>query len=698
MSSPLEVLHRTDRYELADNRMTLYAPGFGLGSVHYWDGSWDNDEDEIPYQSREVFENHDGGLEVLLASGEVDVLQKDRHEWQPHQINSRYVGTHQIVWQETKTIHNDTAVSLVTARGSGLRSREITIRHRIASTPQLQIKPIQNGVLLLAREGRYAGIHRFIGFAPLSRSGKAKTRIVEAGQHAYLEMKWTVPHEANTQFAFIVAAGENKKEAEARYRAALQNPQATLQNAEQRWQEYFGRHVPEFSCDNEKWTKLYYFACYVLRANLYDFQKGAIQHPYSCPSKWRLLPSWFWDPCFHGFAEKWLRDYPAPLSTFRNHIGAQEADGYLPMTLDHRGNTWKAMGAGARQCQAFLHPITVWDYYLVHGDKSVLREMLEPLARHDRFIGKERETDELFVPRGGGELADNSSRLVANISERDQISTLGQSIQPIDWNTYQYVSERMLARMAREIARDDLEKEMTARADAKAKALRQLWNESTRLFADRVLPKGELSHKKIPESLVALFGGYANRSQIKNAIAFLTDPHELWTKYPVPTLPLSDPQFTADDSYASYWNGRVWPPLNWVCIEGLFRAGQTSVGKELLHRNLEMSVCAGEAHLMENFNPLEASRYAPPHCIFNQSWSALAIDLILRRGLGLQLNAPGGEVSLQPQGLPQATEASVEGVPFGNDTLDITVSFRPSKAKVRGKAKQVGDRQHWLEI
>jgi hypothetical protein len=693
--SPLDLLRRYDRYELADNRMTLYASGFGLGSVHYWDGSWDNDEDEIPYQSREVFENRDGELEVLLESGSVDVLHKDRHLWQPHRITTRFVGSHSTVWEESKAIHQDVAVSVMRVMGGGLKARRVTLRHRIASTPHLEIKTALRGAHLFSRQGRYAGIHRFIGF-----SGQAKTRLIEDGQDASLEIELQIPHESTRELAFIVAAGENKTETQKRYRAALQAPHAFLEGAHERWQEYFARHVPVFDCDSEKWKKLYYFSCYVLRANLYDFKKGAIQNPYSCPSKWRLMPSWFWDPCFHGFSEKWLRDYPAPLSTFRNHIAAQEKSGCLPMTLDCHGDTWKRLAGTDYICQQFVHPMTVWDCYLVHGDKSTLSAILEPLARHDRFIGRYREVDGLFVPRGGGELADNSSRLVADISARDKISELGRTIQPIDWNTFQYIAERLIGRMAREVGRDDLAKEMEARAVEKLHALRKLWNPSTQLFSDRVMPSGELSNKKIPEALMALLGGYANRAQVKSTVEFLTDPQELWTKYPVPTLPLSDPAFIAEDCYASYWNGRVWPNMNWCYIEALARAGQKSVAKQLLHRTLEMFVSSGEAHCMENYNPLSDERYSPPHSIFNQGWGTVGIDLILRRGLGLQLNAPQNEVSFAALGLPNVKECLLQGAPYGENTLDVSITLMPEpriKVKTTERAKLATRLHHWLD-
>lgn len=678
--------------------MTMYVPGFGLGSINYWDGSWDNDADEIPYQSREVFENRDGMLEILLPGHRPDVLQKDRHHWRPDRIETRFIGVGHSVWLETKAIHEDVAVDKIRVSGNGLRAQQATIRHSISVEDGLAVSEAPKGVHLFAERGRYAGIHRYIGFA-----GNGKIQLREDGAAICLEFTVDVIPDKHREFAYVVACGEDAVEARQRYENALNDPQRVINGARQRWEQYFERHVPSFDCDNELYKKLYYFVFYVLRSNLYDFKKGAIQHPYSCPSKWRLLPSWSWDFTMHSAGEKWLRDYPAPVSTFRNHFGRQQENGYLPMTLDHRGDTWKALDSIKEACQPYFTANALWDHYLIHNNRETLRECLGPLVEYDRYLAKEREVDGLFVPRNGGELTDNSSRLVLDPGKRDEIDVLSLQLQPIDWNVLHYTNQRTTARMARELGFDAIEAEMTERADSKARVLKQLWNEKIGLYADRILPGRHLSHKRIPESLLVMLGDFATKEQIASSLAFLQNPQELWTRFPVPSLPQSDPAFCADDVYASYWNGRVWPPFNWCYIEGLMHSGQKTVARELLHRTLEMFVVEGEPHCMENFHPFEGPSYSPPHSTFNQSWCATVADLLLRRVVGLQINAPAARVSVSPVGVPGVKECKVERVPCGSQgqTLSVNVDLSTQdKAviEVHSHLQLVNNSEHWIKL
>ena len=692
----LDLLTRLDRCELADNRMTLYAPGFGLGSLHYWDGSWNNDEDLNPRQMREVFENRDGFLEIALPGGPSEVLHPDLRQWQPHEMRTRLVGPRQSVWEERKTVADDVAVDMVTVKGGGLKPWQLLVRHFIVREDHLEVAAVPEGVHLFQRTGRYEGIHRFIGFA-----GKGKTGLRKVAGGWMLEHELTIEPEKSLSFAFAVGAGEDAAEAARRWRSALRAPGKSLSTARQKWEDFFDRHVPDFRCDQPRWEKLFYFSLYVLRVNLYDFRKGAIRHPYSCPSKWRLLPSWFWDPCFHGFSEKWLKDYPAPISSFRNHFGVQDELGYLPMTVDTRGDTWKAMRVMERPCQQFVHPLTVWDHYLVHGDREILRECLGPMLRHADYIAAHRQPGKegLFVPNNGAELADNSSRLVADPSDRSSIDTLHRQIQPVDWNSFLLVAERLLGRMAGELGDSATASRMSGRADARQASLRKLWNQKTGMFTDRVLPSGTLSPKRFPESFLSMLGGYPTRAQAASMARHLLDEDRFWTRYPVPTLPLDDPAFTVEDVYESYWNGRVWPNLNWGIIEGLNRCGRGREAGLLLERTLEMFVATGEAECTENYHPLEPVRYSPPHNIFNYGWGALGADLILRRGLGIQCHAPSNEVAVSPLGLPGVTEASVAGVPLGKGEFSVRVSFRKggAQASVSG-AKRAKAAIHWLDL
>ncbi len=697
--SVLALLARPDRSELCDNRMTVFAPSFGLGSVHYWNGSWDNDEDQNPYQAREIFENRDGEL-MVVNHGEIDILQLDYRQWRPDRIRARYIGSRHTVWEEEKGIDHDTAVSVIRFAGSGLKRRRVILGHRITKRAGLRIDVMTGrGAYLFAEYGQYEGIHRFIGFA-----GDLEVRLRECDDAVYVEAELEVLPERFSEIAYVVAAGEEIGDTRQRWETAMASPRDTLDGARRRWERFFDEQVPGLECDNSRWISLYYHSCYALRANLYNFKKGAIRHPYSCPTKFKYLPSWFWDPCFHGFSEKWLVDYPAPLSTFRNHFDAQKSDGYLPMTIDHRGDTWRAVGAIDQACQQFLHPITIWDHYLVHGDKNALAETIPHLLAHDEYLRRHRESgpNAMFLPKEGGELADNSVRLVADPAQRDKIGALSTRIEPIDWNTYHYASLRTIARMAAEVGNASTAQAMTMRADAKLRALTTMWNPHAGIFTDRTHPGGELTSGRFSGAFVSMLGGYPTSNQTAQMCELLLDPNHFWTHTPIPGVSVTDEAFDCSDTYDSYWNGRVWPNINWSVIEGLCRCHRPNVARKLLDCTLEMHFIDGRPWCLENFHPLEPKRYSTTHCPFNQGWGALGIDLILRRGLGLQFVAPRDQIHFAPLGLAGVREATVRGLPFADRRIDVDIDLRTNTpiAHVRGRNAPhvVSDAHHWLDI
>jgi glycogen debranching enzyme len=198
-----------------------------------------------------------------------------------------------------------------------------------------------------------------------------------------------------------------------------------------------------------------------------------------------------------------------------------------------------------------------------------------------------------------------------------------------------------------------------------------------------------------------MFGGLARRDQARSMVRFLTSPRHLWTRYPVPTLPISDPAFTCEDVYASYWNGRVWPNLNWCIIEGLYRCGKARVGEALVERTLEMLTCMGEPNCSENFHPLEAVRYSPPHCAINQGWATIAVDLILRRGMGLQPHAAAKQLHIREFSLPGSCEAQVSGLPLGRSTVRVRRCVgRRKSTDVKGPRNVAiaTSHRHWLDL
>ena len=86
---------------------------------------------------------------------------------------------------------------------------------------------------------------------------------------------------------------------------ALENPEMIFENRRRNLDDFFKNKIPGLETNLEYLKKIYYFCNYVSWSNVYDFKEGNFKNPYTCPSKFRLLPQWFWDSTFHSIYEKY---------------------------------------------------------------------------------------------------------------------------------------------------------------------------------------------------------------------------------------------------------------------------------------------------------------------------------------------------------------------------------------------------------
>jgi glycogen debranching enzyme len=146
-----------------------------------------------------------------------------------------------------------------------------------------------------------------------------------------------------------------------------------------------------------------------------------------------------------------------------------------------------------------------------------------------------------------------------------------------------------------------------------------------------------------------------------------------WTPYPATTLDLHDPDYNARDEYFSYWNGRVWPPVNWLLTEALCRGRNYDVARTLAMLTVRLSLATGEPLCMENYHPQTGQPYATCDAI-NYLWGGLAQDLLLRRVMGLQPNVPRDELYINPLLNEDASRLSIQGMKLGTHTVDVAMA------------------------
>ncbi len=627
---------------------------------------------------RSIFEGTDGILTVWDGKCREISATKYHHRWQPDGIHASYLLPLRVVLKEQKGIGDDVFVSCLTFGTPAQKSALFYLGFKTGPDARVKARLLPGKILhLFSNKGKLQGVHRLLALWP----GCVDARIARNG--AMLRVPVRVPANtgrvpAHVRAYFCVAMGVDFKETMERLRKTIRNPAGALYKRAEDWEKYFSRNVPAFSCSNKQAEKFFYHSFYVAKGNLYDFgRQESFTEPFTCPSKMRLLPQWFWDLAFQAIHEKWTHDMPFPKSCIRNCLNAQKQDGHLIFTHYKRGDGDFLAHLGMQGLiQPFIMPMAIWDIYLKDGDRAFLRETLPKLRAFDHWMRRMRDPMgewlvNLVLPGESG--WDNSKRFISKgrALTPKVCGMRSLPIQPVDFNTFVYLGRWLIRRIARELGNCEIEQEYQEPVQRTAAAIKAMYNGRIGMYADKFIGENRLSSIKSAGGLIPLLSGLANRAQVRSVTGHLLNPREFWSRYPVPTLSMDDPDFTCADGYQSYWNGRTWANVNWLVLEGLARARELRAASLLLERTIELGVCYGEPYLKESYHPKEAVFYDINQSIINYGWAGSITDAMLRRALGLQPNIPSGELIVNPIMPETWHNASIHGVRFGKHKVDM---------------------------
>lgn len=149
-------------------------------------------------------------------------------------------------------------------------------------------------------------------------------------------------------------------------------------------------------------------------------------------------------------------------------------------------------------------------------------------------------------------------------------------------------------------------------------ALEMLWSQEDKRYYCRNYVTREWIKSPYIGELAPLYSGSISTSRAKRLVKTLTNELNYWTKYPIPSVPISSPQY----NHLRYWQGPTWVNTNWLIIDGLRQYGFFTEAKKIKLSSLELFEKHGSR---EYFSAIDGT----PSGAFNFSWtSALIIDLI----------------------------------------------------------------------
>ena len=150
------------------------------------------------------------------------------------------------------------------------------------------------------------------------------------------------------------------------------------------------------------------------------------------------------------------------------------------------------------------------------------------------------------------------------------------AMSAVDLCSYRALDLECLSRIAR-ILGDPAE---AARLEGERRRLlaamnRVLWSDAAGLYLDE-LPGGH-SLRVAASNFLPLIAGVPSTRQARRMVGVLRDPARFRGEWVLPTISRDDPAF--DDQ--QYWRGSIWPPMNYLVLQGLRRYGFDEFASEL---------------------------------------------------------------------------------------------------------------------
>ena len=155
-----------------------------------------------------------------------------------------------------------------------------------------------------------------------------------------------------------------------------------------------------------------------------------------------------------------------------------------------------------------------------------------------------------------------------------EVETLAMSA--VDLCSYRALDLECLSRIARILGDPTASRQLAdERRRLVATINRVLWSETAGLYLDE-LPAGR-SPRIAASNFLPLIAGVPSARQAQRMVGVLRDPARFWGEWVLPTIFRDDPVF--DDQ--QYWRGSIWPPMNYLVLQGLRRYGFDEIASEL---------------------------------------------------------------------------------------------------------------------
>ena len=389
----------------------------------------------------------------------------------------------------------------------------------------------------------------------------------------------------------------------------IPDPVQAMEAAAQRWHQWFAS-APRVE---DEYQPQYYYAWWIMRAGLISTRFYTTREAMT-PSMIHYVGVWQWDAFFHALAYRHVEKQLAH-DQIRIVLDHQREDGMIPDAIHDEGTVTRLDHPIV--ADVTKPPLIAWASYKLYehdGDREFLDEIYEPIVRWNNWWFENNDVD-------GNGLCEYHHPYSSGLDD-SPLWDEGMPVEAPDLNTYLYLQQESLAKIASAIGKDEDVEMWRGRAEAMVRRLvERAWDEESGFFWAR--SNGSRVNVRTPFSLFPLITGQMPPEVAERLVAHLTDERQFWTRYPVPTVAMDDPKYTP----GKMWRGPTWVNVNYLLIEGLQRSGYQDLARELRRRTLDL--ISSRDDIYEYYDPVTGEN--PPAAASMFGWSsAVFIDLAIQ--------------------------------------------------------------------
>lgn len=157
------------------------------------------------------------------------------------------------------------------------------------------------------------------------------------------------------------------------------------------------------------------------------------------------------------------------------------------------------------------------------------------------------------------------------------------AMSAVDLCSYRALDLECLSRIARILGDGPAARRLDAMCHRITAAMnRTLWSEAAGLYLDE-LPSGH-SPRVAASNFLPLVAGVPSWRRARRMADVLRDPARFWGDWVLPTISRDDPAFGDQQ----YWRGSIWPPMNYLALQGLRRYGFGDLAADLAWKGARM--------------------------------------------------------------------------------------------------------------